>query len=199
LEIQLSRGEVWIQSTSLSPPHICTCPKPGHRFLSSPSTKQAITSCLHPQQNKQSPLAFTLNKTSNHLLPSPSTKQAITSCLHPQKKGDNDIIMTLEIYVLVWDRYKYVVAINWLIESKPPLLPSIDDDSIARSRALEDGKAKIYRGINIKQSAFSVRCIKQPVAEDCVVGLYKATFIFFSTGCFIQRTLNADCLMLIPL
>jgi hypothetical protein len=90
--------------------------------LPSPSTKQAITSCLHPQQNKQSPLAFTLNKTSNHLLPSPSTKQAITSCLHPQKKGDNDIIMTLEIYVLVWDRYKYVVAINWLIESKPPLL-----------------------------------------------------------------------------
>jgi uncharacterized protein (TIGR02145 family) len=52
---------------------------------------------------------------------------------------------------------------------------SIDDDSIARSRALEDGKAKIYRGINIKQSAFSVRCIKQPVEKNINVALYKPT------------------------
>jgi hypothetical protein len=75
-------------------PLVFTLNKTSNHLLSSPSTKQAITSCLHPQQNKQSPLVFTLNKTSNHLLPSPSTKQAITSCLHPQQNKQSPLAFT---------------------------------------------------------------------------------------------------------
>jgi len=48
--------------------------------------------------------------------PSISAKPTTNSQIIKQKKH-NEIIMTLEIQVLVWDRHKHVAGLNQLIES----------------------------------------------------------------------------------
>jgi hypothetical protein len=54
-------------------------------------------------------------------IPSISTKRTTTSCL---KILNIKNTTTLEIHVLVWDRHKNVVGLNWLMGSQPSSISS---------------------------------------------------------------------------